>query len=90
MSKYSRKETLVIVNPAAHNVPSDKRLDEADRWLKAEGWQVEWRRTEGARQEIEAFEKAAANTPGDWWVFNNRVHQVLPIARAMLEGELDE
>ncbi len=29
MSTYSRKETLVIVNPAAHNVPSNKRLDEA-------------------------------------------------------------
>ncbi len=45
-------------------------------------------RTQEAREEIEAFEKAAANIPSDGWVFNNRVHQVLPIARAMLEGEL--
>ena len=59
MSTYSRMETLVIVNPAAHNVPSDKRLDEADRWLKAEGWQVEWRRTEGPRQASELAAAAA-------------------------------
>ena len=30
---------------------------------------------------------AWADVPEDWWVFNNRVHDVLPIARAMLEGE---
>ena len=29
-----------------------------------------------------------AKVPGDWWVFNNKMHDVLPIARAMLEGEL--
>ncbi len=45
-------------------------------------------RTDEARVEIARFEKAVAKVPGDWWVFNNRVHQVLPIARAMLEGEL--
>ena len=46
VSTDARKETLVIVNPAAHNVPSRKRLDEADRWLRAQGWQVEWRETD--------------------------------------------
>jgi tetratricopeptide (TPR) repeat protein len=45
-------------------------------------------RTEEARAEIEAFDRAIAEVPEDWWIFNNRVHQVLPIARAMLEGEL--
>jgi tetratricopeptide (TPR) repeat protein len=45
-------------------------------------------RTEEARAEIEAFDQAIAAVPEDWWIFNNRVHQVLPIARAMLEGEL--
>lgn len=45
-------------------------------------------RTEEARAEIEAFDEAMAAVPQDWWIFNNRVHQVLPIARAMLEGEL--
>lgn len=47
MSTEAGKETLVIVNPTAHNVPSRKRLDEADRWLRGEGWRVEWRETEG-------------------------------------------
>ncbi len=37
----------MIVNPVAHNAPSRKRLDEADRWLRAQGWRVEWRETEG-------------------------------------------
>ncbi len=45
-------------------------------------------RTDEAREEIEAFEQAVAVVPDEWYVFNNRVHQVLPIARAMLEGEL--
>lgn len=50
MSTDTRKETLVIVNPAAHNVPSRKRLDEADRWLQAQGWRADWRETEGSGQ----------------------------------------
>jgi tetratricopeptide (TPR) repeat protein len=45
-------------------------------------------RTAEARAEVDRFEEAVAEVPEDWWVFNNRVHQVLPIARAMLEGEL--
>jgi len=44
-------------------------------------------RTEEARQEMAKFETAFAAVPEEWWVFNNRVHDVLPIARAMLEGE---
>ncbi|MBU2501880.1 tetratricopeptide repeat protein, partial [bacterium] len=44
-------------------------------------------RTDEARAEAAKFESAAALVPEDWWVFNNRVHDVLPIARAMLEGE---
>src|SRR3972149_2030893 len=49
MGSEGRRETLVIVNPAAHNVPSRKRLDEAERWLRSQGWQVGWRRTGGPR-----------------------------------------
>ena len=45
-------------------------------------------RTKQAEDEIAKFEEAVAKVPEDWWVFNNRVHDVLPIARAMLEGEL--
>src|SRR3972149_3485454 len=47
MGNDSRRETLIIVNPAAHNVPSRKRLDEADGWLRSQGWQLEWRRAGG-------------------------------------------
>ncbi len=59
MSNNARRETLVIVNPAAHNVPSRKRLDEAGRWLRAQGWQVEWRETEGPGQATELAAGAA-------------------------------
>lgn len=44
-------------------------------------------RTDEARQEIANFEAAVAKVPEDWWIFNNRMHDVLPIAMAMLEGE---
>jgi len=60
MGSEGRSETLIIVNPAAHNVPSRKRLDEADRWLRSKGWQVEWRQTEGPRQATELAAAAAA------------------------------
>ena len=29
-----------------------------------------------------------AEVPEEWWIFNNRVSDVLPIARAMINGEL--
>jgi tetratricopeptide (TPR) repeat protein len=45
-------------------------------------------RTEEARVELEAFEEAMAEVPAEWWIFNNRVSDVLPIARAMINGEL--
>ena len=45
-------------------------------------------RTEEARVELAAFEAAWAEIPEDWWIFNNRVHQVLPVADAMINGEL--
>jgi len=45
-------------------------------------------RTEEARVELEAFEEAMADVPEEWWIFNNRVSDVLPIARAMINGEL--
>ena len=60
MGSEGRRETLIIVNPAAHNVPSRKRLDEAERWLRSQGWQVEWRQTEGPRQATELAAAAAA------------------------------
>ncbi|GJM18059.1 MAG: hypothetical protein DHS20C14_02720 [Phycisphaeraceae bacterium] len=45
-------------------------------------------RTAEARAEIELFESAVEHVPEDWWVFSNKIHDVLPIARRMLEGEL--
>lgn len=40
-----RRETTVIVNPAAHNLPGRKRLAEADRFLRERGWRAEWLET---------------------------------------------
>lgn len=45
-------------------------------------------RTEEARAEQAEFERRVAEVPEDWYVFQNRVVDVLPIARAMIEGEL--
>ncbi|MFG0247092.1 MAG: hypothetical protein ACF8MF_13675 [Phycisphaerales bacterium JB052] len=45
-------------------------------------------RTEQARQEMAEFERRVQQVPSDWMVFNNSVHDVLPIARAMMQGEL--
>ncbi len=40
-----RREALVVVNPAAHNLPKQKHLDEAGRWLAENGWSVRWQQT---------------------------------------------
>ncbi|MDQ8197064.1 hypothetical protein QEH56_02835 [Pelagicoccus enzymogenes] len=45
-------------------------------------------RTQEARAEMAAFEEAIKAVPEDWYVFNNPISKVLPIARAMMEGEL--
>jgi tetratricopeptide (TPR) repeat protein len=45
-------------------------------------------RTAEARAEMEAFDVAMENVPRDWMIFNNSVGKVLPIAKAMVEGEL--
>lgn len=45
-------------------------------------------RTEQAREEMAAFVEAMEAVPEDWLIFNNKVSQVLPIAMAMIEGEL--
>lgn len=44
---YERRTAVVIVNPVAHNAPSRKRIDEADSWLREQGWSVTWRETAG-------------------------------------------
>jgi tetratricopeptide (TPR) repeat protein len=45
-------------------------------------------RTDEARREASRFEKQVTAVPTDWWVFSNKAHDVLPIGRLMLEGEL--
>lgn len=45
-------------------------------------------RTGQARAELVAFKKAAADIPEEWYIFNNQVSTVMPIANAMIEGEL--
>ncbi len=45
-------------------------------------------RTEQARAELAGFKQAAAEIPGEWFMFNNKVSTVMPIAEAMIEGEL--
>ncbi len=55
----NRKEATVIVNPAAHNAPKRERLEEADRWLREQGWTVEWLETAGPGDAI-AIAAAAA------------------------------
>ena len=45
-------------------------------------------RTEEARSEMQAFNKAVDDVPKEWMIFNNSVEKVLPIAKAMVEGEL--
>lgn len=44
--------------------------------------------TQQAREELTAFETAAADIPEDWYIFNNKVDTVLPIAHAMINAEL--
>jgi len=44
--------------------------------------------TEEARAELALFEQAAAAVPEEWYVMLNPVGNVLPIAEAMIEGEL--
>lgn len=59
MSTDTPRETLVIVNPAARNLPSRRRLDEAIRWLNSRGWQVEQQETDGPGQATELAAGAA-------------------------------
>lgn len=44
--------------------------------------------TSDARDEMAKFTQAANEIPPEWFIFNNQVSKVLPIAHAMIEGEL--
>lgn len=45
-------------------------------------------RTTQARQELEAFERSMQDVPEDWYILNNPVSKVMPIAKSMIHGEL--
>jgi tetratricopeptide (TPR) repeat protein len=45
-------------------------------------------RTSEAREEMELFFQAVNDIPDEWYVFNNQIAKVMPIATAMLRGEL--
>ena len=44
--------------------------------------------TTKAQQELDAFLAAAEQIPDEWHIFNNKVSAVMPIAKAMIKGEL--
>lgn len=55
-----RKETLFIVNPAAHNLPSRSALREAETWLHHQGWQAAWEETRRPGDAIAMAARAAS------------------------------
>lgn len=54
-----RREAIIILNPAAHSVPSRERLNEADRYLLGQGWLVTYQETSRPGDAIELAAKAA-------------------------------
>ncbi|MCH7484432.1 MAG: acylglycerol kinase family protein, partial [Chloroflexi bacterium] len=57
---FERKEAVLIINPAAHNVPALKRRREAEEWLREAGWRFRWEQTTGAGQATAIAARAAA------------------------------
>ena len=55
----ARRETLFIVNPAAHNLPKRSALLALDAWLNQQGWQVAWEETSRPGQAITMAARAA-------------------------------
>jgi YegS/Rv2252/BmrU family lipid kinase len=56
---HDRRETLFIVNPAAHNLPSPKALRAAEAWLHQQGWQAAWEETQRPGDAITMAARAA-------------------------------
>jgi diacylglycerol kinase (ATP) len=57
---YERREAVIILNPAAHNLPAKNRLQEASDWLTAQGWHVRWEETDGPSAATRLAARAAA------------------------------
>ena len=57
---FERKEAVLIINPAAHNVPALKRRREAEEWLRETGWRFRWEQTTETGQATKIAARAAA------------------------------
>jgi len=57
---FERKEAVLIINPAAHNVPALKRRREAEEWLREAGWRFRWEQTTGIGEATRIAARAAA------------------------------
>jgi len=61
---FERKEAVLIINPAAHNVPALKLRREAEEWLREAGWRFRWEQTtEGGHATRIAARAAAQRVP---------------------------
>ncbi len=59
-SGFERKEAVLIINPAAHNVPALKVRREAEEWLREAGWRFRWEQTTEAGHATRIAARAAA------------------------------
>jgi len=59
-SGFERKEAVLIVNPAAHNVPALKLRREAEEWLREAGWRFRWEQTTETGHATRIAARAAA------------------------------
>ena len=54
------QEAVVIINPVARGLPARPRLQEADEWLRQQGWQGQWLETAGPGDATALAARAAA------------------------------
>ena len=84
MIRFGRWQDIL----AEPDYPADRLMSRAvRRYARSIAYSSLGKTTE-ARQELKAFNTAMAAVPQDWMIFNNSVAKVLPIAQAMVEGEL--
>ena len=57
---FERKEAVLIINPAAHNVPALKLRREAEEWLREAGWRFRWEQTTETGHATRIAARAAA------------------------------
>ena len=56
---FERKEALIIINPAAHNAESQRRMEQMYMAMQAEGWQITWENTSQPGDALTAAARAA-------------------------------